>query len=249
MMIARCTLISTRQCRRDQQNVHDLEARQERVAPGEGAAPDQGRELPSDEWDRHRDRVRDREPHAGEKIVDERVAGEAFEDREHQHGQSDEVVEVAGLAVGAGEEHAHDVQHDRGDEHVGGPVMHLAEQQSGGHGRREVEHRAVRLRHLLALQERIGAVVDDLVGAGDVVERQEDAGPDEDDEGVERDFPEQERPVVGEHVAHRPLDPAHHAQALVAGASGPLEATVGVALDQVHDSARCTPHQEGPMSS
>ena len=104
-------------------------------------------------------------------------------------------------------------------------------------------------RHLLALQQRVGAVVDDLACRRGVVERQEDAGPDEDHERVERDLPEQERPVVGEHVAHRPLDPACRADALLVPAHGALEATVQRSARQAHDSARCTLHQEGPMSS
>ena len=45
---------------------------------------------------------------------------------------------------------AHQVQDDRGDEHVGRPVVDLAEEQAGGHAEAEVEHRAVGLGHLLA---------------------------------------------------------------------------------------------------
>ena len=70
--------------------------------------------------------------------------------------------------------------------------MHLAKQQPGGHAQAEVQHRPVCLRHLLALEERVRPVVDDLGIPGAVVEGEEDPGPDQDQERVQGDLAEQE---------------------------------------------------------
>ena len=56
---------------------------QKRGIAREGRAPDQLREVRADERERHRDRVGDREAHPGEQVVDQRVAEEALEQREH----------------------------------------------------------------------------------------------------------------------------------------------------------------------
>ena len=71
-------------------------------------------------------------------------------------------------------------------------MVDLAEQQPGRDAEREIEHGAVRLGHLLAGQQRVGAVVDDLGVARLVIEREEDPSCDEDDECVQRDLAEQE---------------------------------------------------------
>ena len=98
--------------------------------PGNGAAPEQAREVRADERDRQRDAVADREAHPREQVVDERVAEEALEQREHEHREADQVGQVARLPERAGEEDAQQMQHDRRDEDVRGPVVRLADQQA-----------------------------------------------------------------------------------------------------------------------
>ena len=49
--------------------------------PGNGAAPEERREVGADERNRERDRVADREAHPREQVVDERVAEVALEQR------------------------------------------------------------------------------------------------------------------------------------------------------------------------
>src|SRR5207247_8004486 len=83
-------------------------------------------------------------------------------------------------------------------------------------------------------QGRVLAVIDRRMDARVKEERQVDPRPDEDDEAVERDLAEEERPVVGEDVAQELL---HHRR--------PPGAAVEVA-DEPVDHPCCTPHQEGP---
>jgi hypothetical protein len=84
----------------------------------------------ADPRDRHHDRVRDREPHPGEQVVRQRVAGEPFEKDEREQRQADHPGEVARLAECTGEEHAQHVQDERHDEDEGSPVVRLAYEQT-----------------------------------------------------------------------------------------------------------------------
>ena len=127
----------------------------------------------------------------------------------------DDPVDLPGPAVGAGEEDAAQVHHDGAEEHEGGPVVDLADDEAGTHVEAQVDGRAVGLRHVHARQRGVGAVVDDVLGAGMEEEREEDAGEHEDDEAVEGDLAEHERPVVGEDLVER-----------LAGEAGPAEAVV-----------------------
>ena len=112
------------------QDVRDVHPRPNGGVPGNGPphtsgamfAPTNGIEIAT--------AVADREPHPGEQVVHQRVAEVALEQREHEHRQADAVGEVARLAERAGEEDAQHVQHDRGDEDVGRPVVRLAHQQA-----------------------------------------------------------------------------------------------------------------------
>ena len=65
---------------------------------------------------------------------------------------------------------------------------------------------AIGHRHLDALERHVRAVVVHLGHRGLEEERQERAGEQEDDEAVERDLAEHERPVVGEDLAAELLD-------------------------------------------
>ena len=73
----------------------------------------------------------------------------------------------------------------------------------------------VRPRHLDAAQRRVGAVVDDLLHRRVEEQRQERAGQQQDDERVQRDLAEQERPVVREDLVEQPPQRGGHLQPLV----------------------------------
>ena len=140
---------------REQEDVRDVHPSLERRDPREGPAPDQHREARPDDRDRHHDPVCDRKPHPREQVVHERVAEEPLEQRQHQHPDPGVVDELTRLAERAREEDAHHVQDDCDDEHVGRPVVRLAHEQPGLDLERDVDDRAVRLGHLLALERPI----------------------------------------------------------------------------------------------
>ena len=156
-----------------------------------------------------------------------------------QHREADVVGELARLAEGAGEEDPQQVEHDRDDEDVRRPVVRLADQQPGlavegqvdrGRGRRSSS--PGRAAAGSARGRRLCAVL------GSKKKRQVDARRDEDEERVERDLAEQERPVVGEDVAQRLAQERRRAGALVEEADerrGSRESA----------SACRTPHQDG----
>ena len=169
--------------------------------PGNGAPKIASIAGSADERDREADAVADRQSHPGQQVVDERVAEVALEQREQQDRSPTSQVSSRGSAERAGEEHAHEVQGDRGDEDVRGPVVGLADQQPGLDGERDVDDRPVGVAHRVAVERRVGPVVDGLGRARVEEERQVDARRDQDDERVQRDLAEQERPVVGEQVA------------------------------------------------
>ena len=128
---------------------------------------------------------------------------------------ADDPVELAGLAERPGEEHPGHVHGDGAEEDVGGPVVGLAHQQAGAHVEREADRRGVGLGHVLAPQRRVAAVVHDLVAGGHEVQGQEDAGAQQDDERVEGDLAEHERPVVGEDLVEERPAALGDAQAVV----------------------------------
>ena len=144
-----------RQHRREDEDVGDEHAREEGVGPGEGAVPDQRREVRAHDRYRQRRRVADREPHAGEEVVQEGVAEVALEHRDDQHRQADVVVDVPRLAKRAREEDPQEVEDDRADEDVRRPVVRLPDEKPGAHAEREVEDGGVRLAHLLAVERRV----------------------------------------------------------------------------------------------
>ncbi len=132
------------------------------------------------------------------------------------------------------------MEHDRGDEDVGGPVVRLADQEPRLHVQREVDGGLVRPRHLRTVERRVGPVVRDDGPARLEEEREVDPGRDEDDEAVERHLSEQERPVVREDVAQRLPQERRRRGALV---------------DEPHDAPDHglafrlrTPHHDGPTA-
>lgn len=188
-----------------QQHVADVKARHECVGSRELAAPYPDGEVRPDERDRHQYRVGDREAHARQQIVHQRVAGEALHQRQRQHRDADVVVDVARGAERAGEEDPHQVDRDRRHEDERRPVVCLADEQPRAGVEREVDHRAVGVGHVRAAQRRVGAVVGRLSEAR-LEEGEIDAGHHQDDERVKGDLAEQERPVVGEHVPKSALE-------------------------------------------
>ncbi len=204
-------------------------------------------EVLADERDREPHRVADHEPHPRHEVVDERVADVRLEEREREHRHPEPVRQLARLPVRAGEEDAEEVEDDGRDEHVRRPVVRLPEQQARAHGERQVHHRRVGLAHPLAVERRVVvAVEDDLLRRVDEEERQVDPGRNEDDEGVERDLAEQERPVVGKEIAQRLAQERRARGALVEPADG--AARDGCSAGNRHGCAfqSRTPHHDGP---
>ena len=233
-----------RQQRRDQdrqqEHVRDVHPRLERRHARERRAPDQLGEVRPDEREGHGHRVPDREAHPRQQVVDQRVAEVALEQRQQQHRDAEVVRQVARLSEGAGEEDPQQVERDRGDEHVGGPVVSLPHQQPRFDLEGQVDRRAVGVRHLHAAQRQVLAVVDGGRSARLEEERQIDPGADQDDERVQGDLAEQERPVVGKDVAQRLPQERGRTRAVVEEADGATDHVDGLAL------RLRTPHQEGP---
>ena len=195
------------------------------------------------------DGVGDAQAGAGEQVVGQRVAEDAVEDDQQEQGEAHHPVDHARTPVGAGEEHAEEVQTERAGEHQGGPVVHLPHEQTGPHVEAQVDDRPVGVGHGDAAQRLVAPVVDDRRRRGVEEERHVDAGDDQDDEAVERDLAEEERPVVGEDVAQLvaqhaaaadvPAHPARRAARLglrhVEGLGQPLDDRA-LAHRIVHDS-------------
>ncbi len=87
---------------------------------------------------------------------------------------------------------------DRRHEQQRRPVVDLAYQQAATHIEADVQCGLVRLTHPDAVQLEVAAVVDDLGHAGLEEQGQEGAGQHQDDERVQCDLAEQERPVIWE---------------------------------------------------
>jgi hypothetical protein len=204
------------------------------------AVPHRGAERAAEERHGERNAVGDRQPHARQQVVGERVAGEALEDPRAEQQHAEHPDDLARLAEGAGEERAGEVRDDRHHEDERRPVMGLAHHEARGHARREVQHGVVGGRdaeaHELAERAGVGRVRSDVR-----VEEQRQVGAreDQEDEGVERDLAEQERPVLGEDVAQRTADERAGAEALVHEAHGLHLMAVGA-----HDGF--TPQYDGP---
>ena len=223
--------------RREEEDVRHVHARPQRRLSREGAVEEQRHEVGAHERDRHPHRPADRESHPREQVVGERVAEIRLEERKPEHRHADHVRQLPRLAIRTGEEDPEQVQHDRRDEDVRSPVVRLPDEQPSLHRRRDVQHRPIRLAHVLSAQRHVRPVVDDLRGRVDEEQRQVDAGGDEDDERVQRHLAEQERPVVGEQVAERLAEERRGSAALVEEADD-LPDHVGLFIR--------TPDHEGP---
>ena len=172
------------------------------------AAERERREPRPDERHGQQRRVGDPGAGAGQQVVRQRVAREAFGDGEDEQPEADQPVQLARAAEGSGEEHAAEVEDDDGHERQRRPVVDLPHEQAGAHLEREVHDRVERGRDLLAAEWLVRPVVDDRRGARHVEERHERAGREQDHEAEQRDLAQQERPVVREHLAQRRPDDA-----------------------------------------
>src|SRR5207302_3922416 len=97
------------------------------------------------------------------------------------------------------------------------------EDQAGPHLERQVEGRGVRARHLLAGQRRVWTVVHDRLGLGHVEEREERPGEHQDDEAVQGDLAQHERPVVREDLVERATGEARGAEPVVEPLEDPAD--------------------------
>jgi hypothetical protein len=128
----------------DQQHVKDVHPRHD-VVPGKRPAEQEERQVRADDGDPLQDALEDPQAGPGQLIVGQRVAEQALEQAEGKQPDADQPVDLAGLAVGAGEEHPEHVRQDRGHEQVGGPVVHLPDQQPAADVEADPQRRLVRL--------------------------------------------------------------------------------------------------------
>ncbi len=129
---------------RDEQDVQPVQPVDE-VRARERAAPQEEAQIRAGERDRHHDGVRGAQTGAGQRVVGQRVAGEALQHRQHEQRHADDPVDFPGPAEGAGEEDAEQVDADGGDEDQCGPVVDLPDQQSAPHVEADAQRGGVRL--------------------------------------------------------------------------------------------------------
>ena len=108
---------------------------------GELAPEEQERDPRADDGHGQGDGVGDPQARARQQVVGQRVAAEAVEDDQHQQGHADDPVQLPGLAEGAGEEDAAQVDDDGGHEDERRPVVHLAEHEPGPDVEAEADRR------------------------------------------------------------------------------------------------------------
>jgi hypothetical protein len=173
--------------------------------PGNG--PPEVRQVGADDRDALQHALEDPQPGAGQLVVGQRVAEQPLDQAQREQDDPDQPVDLARLAVGAGEEDPQHMDGDRDHEQVGGPVVDLPDQQPAADIEGDPQRRLVRLAHRHAVQLDVRAVVQDLVRRRHEEQRKERPGQQQDDERPQRDLAQHERPVVREHLPHE------HAQA------------------------------------
>ncbi len=184
--------------RRDDEDMQEVEPGNDDSIARIVASKQEEAQVGADQWYRLDDRIGDPDTGTGYQVVGEGVAQEPIDDAQQQHGHAHDPVELARLAERTGEEHPSHMHRDRAQEDVGGPMVGLAHQQAGLHVEGKPDRRGIGLGYLLALEREIAAVIDDLVGGGNVVQRQEHTGSEQHHKRIQGDFPQHERPVVGE---------------------------------------------------
>ena len=199
---------------RHEQDVDGVDAGDE-PRRGKVAAEQQRGEVRTDQRDRLGDRVGDAQAGARQQVVGQRVAEHAVDQDEAQQAEADHPVEAPRAPVGAGEEHAEQVGDEGRGEHQGGPVVHLADDQAGAHVEAQAQDRVVGLGHADPAQRPVAAQIDGRGGRGLEEQAHVHPGDHEDDEAVQGDLAEEERPVVGKDVAQLPADEAATAGGVV----------------------------------
>lgn len=181
----------------------------DQVVPGELGAEREHADVRAHHRDRQHDALGDPEPRPGQQVVRQRVAGEAFGERQQEQRHADHPVELTGAAERAGEEDPQQMRADGGDEDQRRPVVQLPDQQSAPHVEADVQRRPVRLRHPYPVQRTVRTVVDDLRHRRGEEQGEPDAGQQQDDEAVEGELAQEEPPVVGEGLVQQaaPLVP------------------------------------------
>jgi hypothetical protein len=107
------------------------------------------------------------------------------------------------------------VRHHRGDEQQRRPVVQLAHEQPAAHVERDVQGRRVGRAHVHAAQVGEHAAVGDLGHRGVEEQAEVGAGQQQDDEAVEGDLAEHERPVRREDLVELLAQPGRRVVALV----------------------------------
>lgn len=207
----------------DQQDVQGVQPG-DHVVPGELGAEREHAEVGAHHRDRQHDALRDPQARARQQVVRQGIAGETLGERQQEQRHADQPVDLTGAAERAREEDPQQVHADRREEHQRGPVVELADQQAAADVEADVQRRAVRLRHTHAVQPPVGAVVDDLRHGRVEEQRQPHARQQQDDEAVEGDLAQQERPVVGKGLPQQPaaLTDREPSVGPVGGASAPV---------------------------
>ena len=203
----------------NQQHVDDVHPRHD-VVTGERPAEQEERQVGADDRDALQDALEDPQAGAGQLVVGQRVTEKSLDEPQREQRDPDQPVDLAGLAVGAGEEHPQHVDRERGHEQVGGPVVDLPHQQPAADIEADVQRRLVRLADREAVELGVRAVVDHVGRRRDEEERQEGPGQQQDDERPQRDLAEHERPVVGKHLPHEHAEPARPVEPVVEPPAG-----------------------------
>ena len=175
---------------REHGDVQRVEA-QQRVLADLGATDQQVLQLAADQRDVVHEIRADRDRPVRQLVPGQQVAGEREREREQQQHHADHPVELARLLVGAGVEHAHEMQRDDEHHEVRRPAVHVPDQLPEAHAGLQVLHVAVRR----ADRRRVH-------------EHQVDAGDEQDAEEHRRDEAEPERVAHAQH-ALRDLDRVH----------------------------------------
>jgi hypothetical protein len=148
----------------------------------------------------HRDRLehtlQQLQAPARQHVIRQDRAGPARGHAQREQGHPDQPGQPARPAERAGEEQPQQMQGHRRDEDQRGPVVDLAHQQAAAHVEAEVEGRFVRLADRHTAQRAVQTVIGDPLHGRVEEHGQVDARGGQHHEGIQRDLPEQQRPVI-----------------------------------------------------
>ncbi|SHQ34208.1 Uncharacterised protein [Mycobacteroides abscessus subsp. abscessus] len=191
--------------RGDQQDVHGVQTGDQDVA-GEVATEQRPVHPGADQRKAHGDAGKRRaDTGAGEQVVGQGVSEETFEHRQDEQQRADDPVGLTGTPERTREEDTGHVHHDRRREHQRRPVMDLPHEQTTTYLEADVQGGLVGLGHLHAAQRLIDAVVGHFGHRRVEEQGQIDTRKQQNDEAVQRDLTEHERPVGREDLVDLPL--------------------------------------------